>query len=158
MESKKLQLANISPACLINHLIKNAWMIFVSFIVLYLGVSLFFSWFHAPVYKADMTYAITSRKTSYASGANVTSAKEVASVMTEMLESGMVMNNIRASSNQLTGFSGTVTATQVGTSNLLVISVTDKSPEQAVLALQALQDIFPTVTSYISSGSVVLYR
>lgn len=155
MESKKLQLANISPACLVNHLIKNAWMIAVSFIVLYLGVSLFFSWFHQPVYKADMTYAITSRRTSYASGANVTSTKEVASVMTEMLESGMVMNSIRASSNKLSDFSGTVTAKQVGTSNLLVISVTDESPETAVLALLSLQDIFPTVTSYISSGSVV---
>lgn len=155
MDTKKLQLANISPACLIQHLIKNAWMILVSFIVLYLGVSLFFSWFHQPVYKADMTYAITSRKTSYASGANVTSAKEVTSVMTEMLESGMVMNNIRAASDKLSDFDGTVTASQVGTSNLLVISVTDESPETAVLALQALQDIFPTVTSYISSGSVV---
>lgn len=155
MDTKKLQLANISPACLIQHLIKNAWMILVSFIVLYLGVSLFFSWFHQPVYKADMTYAITSRKTSYASGANVTSAKEVTSVMTEMLESGVVMNNIRAASDKLSDFDGTVTASQVGTSNLLVISVTDESPETAVLALQALQDIFPTVTSYISSGSVV---
>jgi capsular exopolysaccharide synthesis family protein len=102
-----------------------------------------------------MTYAINSRKTSYASGGNITSAREVASVMAEMLESGMVVDNIRASSEKLSDFSGTVTANQIGESNLIIISVTDPSPEKAVAALLSLQDIFPTVTGYISSNSVV---
>ena len=155
MNMRKIQLENISPECLIRHLIKNAWMIATSFVVLFLSVSLVLSWFHTPVYKADMTYAINSRKTSYASGGNVTSAKEVASVMTEMLESGMVMDSIRGYSDKLSDFSGTVTAKQVGESNLIIISVTDPSPEMAVTALLSLQDIFPTVTGYISSNSVV---
>ena len=155
MNMRKIQLENISPECLIRHLIKNAWMIATSFVVLFLSASLVLSWFHTPVYKADMTYAINSRKTSYASGGNVTSAKEVASVMTEMLESGMVMDSIRGYSDKLSDFSGTVTAKQVGESNLIIISVTDPSPEMAVTALRSLQDIFPTVTGYISSNSVV---
>ena len=95
MNMRKIRLENISPECLIRHLIKNAWMIATSFVVLFLSASLVLSWFHTPVYKTDMTYAINSRKTSYASGGNVTSAKEVAYVMTEMLESGTVMDNIR---------------------------------------------------------------
>ena len=155
MNMRKIQLENISPECLIRHLIKNAWMIATSFVVLFLSASLVLSWFHTPVYKTDMTYAINSRKTSYASGGNVTSAKEVASVMTEMLESGMVMDSIRGYSDKLSDFSGTVTAKQVGESNLIIISVTDPSPEMAVTALRSLQDIFPTVTGYISSNSVV---
>jgi capsular exopolysaccharide synthesis family protein len=155
MDFRKFQLENISPTCLIKHLIKNAWMIITSFIILSLSVSLVLSWFHTPVYKADMTYAINSRKTSYSSSTNVTSAREVASVMAEMLESGVVLNNIRASSDKLSDFSGTVTAKQVGESNLIIITVTDPSPEKAVTALLSLQDIFPTVTGYISSNSVV---
>ena len=155
MDIKKFRFENISTDCLIKHLIKNAWMIVTSFIILYLSASLILVWFHTPVYKADMTYAINSRKTSYASGGNIISAREVASVMAEMLESGIMMDNIRASSEKLSDFSGTVTANQVGESNLIIISVTDPSPEMAVEALLSLQDIFPTVTGYISSSSVV---
>lgn len=155
MNTKTFRLSNISISCLIKHLARNAWMIIVSFLIFSMSVSLYYSWFHAPQYKADMTYAITSRKTSYASGGNVSSAKEVTSVMSEMLETGMVLNNIRASSAELTDFSGTIAASQVGNSNLIVISVTDTSPEKAVLALQAIQDLFPTITGYISSANVV---
>lgn len=155
MNNKTFHLSNISPACMMRHLARNCWMIVAGYLILSMAVSLYFSWFHTPEYKADMTYAVTSRKTSYASGANVTSAKEVAAVMAEMLETGMVINNVRSSSPRLSDFDGIITATQVSTSNLIVISVTDDSPEEAVLALQALQDIFPKVTSYISSGSVV---
>lgn len=155
MEMNKLQLENISPACLMKHLIKNAWMIAVTFVILFLSVFMFFSWFHKPVYKADMTYAINSRKTSYASASNVTSAKEVASVMEEMLESGMIIDSIRSSSPNLSDFSGAVASSRIGDSNMIVITVTDESPQMAVTALFALQDIFPTVTGYISSGSIV---
>ena len=155
MDFKKLQIENISPVCLVKHLIKNAWMLAAAFIIMYLSVSLFFSWFHEPVYKADMSYAINSRKTSFASGGNVTSAREVASVMEEMLESGMVVDNIRSYSVELADFSGTVRAERVGDSNMIVITVTDHSPQKAVAALLSLQDIFPRVTGYISSSSVV---
>ena len=155
MNMRKIQLENISPECLIRHLIKNAWMIATSFVVLFLSASLILSWFHTPVYKTDMTYAINSRKTSYASGGNVTSAKEVASVMTEMLESGMVMDSIRGYSDKLSDFSGTVTAKQVGESNLIIISVTDPSPEMAVtalLSLQALRKPFPWIWAALATA------
>lgn len=155
MNFKKFRLENISPACVMKHLMQNAWMIAASFLILFLSVSLLTSWFYEPVYKADMTYAITSRKTSFASGSNVSSASEVTSVMVEMLETGLVMDSIHASSDKLSDFSGTVTAKQVGESNLVIITVTDRSPEMAVLALRSLQEIFPTVTGYIASGTVV---
>ncbi len=154
MKDKFLRFSDISLTCMLKHLLRNAWMLVAAGLIFSMGVQLFFSWFHVPQYQATMTYAITSRKTTYASGGNAASARQVASVMSEMLETGMVLNSVRASSPELEDFNGTISARLVGTSNFIVITVRDVSPETAVRALLSIQDLLPTVTGYLTSGSV----
>lgn len=155
VKEKMFHVSDISLTCMGRHLLRNLWMLIASALILSMSVSLYFSWFHTPVYRGTMTYAVTSRKTTYASGGNAASAREVASVMTEMLETGMVLNSVRTSSEELKHFNGDIQASLLGDSNFIVISVTDASPETAVKALRALQDLLPTVTGYLSSGNIV---
>lgn len=155
MKEKVFRISDISLPCMARHLLRNLWMLVASALILAMSVNLYFDWFHTPVYRGTMTYAVTSRKTTYASGGNVASAREVASVMTEMLETGMVLNSVRTSSEELKGFRGDIKASLVGDSNFIVISVTDSSPETAVKVLRALQELLPTVTGYLSSGNIV---
>ena len=67
-------------------------------------VSLYADFVRKPVYRAGMTYAVTSRMSGY-STRNITAAKELASILTEVLDNRIVNDTIRASSEELRGYS-----------------------------------------------------
>lgn len=154
-ERKGMNWSDISPICLAKMLLRHAWMIVAAVLIFAMGTSLYFSWVHTPVYRANMTYVVTSRRTAYASSNNITVSREVAAVVTELLSSDLVMENIRAHSPDLDDFSGTITATQVPESNLISVTAQADSAKDAFLALDALTELFPELSDFISSNSIV---
>ena len=151
----RFQLSNVSTYCIAKVLVRNLWMIVATALIFAMSTSLYVSWFHVPEYEATMTYAVTSRKTSYTSSNNQTATKEVAAILTQMAETNMVRDNIRSYSAELSGFDGTITASQVGESNLIVVSTRANSPEMAFHAISALEDLYPTIVGYVSNNCVV---
>lgn len=156
MNLQEFHLSDISPRCLLKFLAKHAWMIVLAAAVGAMAANLYAATLYTPCYQASMTYAVTARRTSYNSAANISSAKETTAVLSEMLVSDMTLRNVRSASPELENFSGEINTSQVGESNFIVITVTDNSPEQAFRALQALTQVLPTITAYISSDTVVL--
>ena len=154
-KNKQTQWSHISPYCLVRTLIRNLWMIVAAALIFAMAVSLTLTWFHPPKYQASMTYAVNSRTTSYISSGNLTSTREVASVLTELLETDLITDGIRASDPRLADFKGVITAKQVGDSNFIVVTATATTPETALLALNALVDVFPNVADFISGRSVL---
>lgn len=154
MNQKNFHLSDISIPCLVKFVLRNLWTVAAAALILAMSVSLYFSWLHEPVYQANVTYAVTSRRTSYTSGSNATAAREVAAVLSEMLETNMVRQNIRGSSSQLANFSGSVDAAIVEGTNFVVVTVRDGSAERAFMALQAVMDQFSALTEYVSSSAI----
>lgn len=155
MKIDQIQFSNISTHCLIKNLLRNLWMIVAAAMIFSMSASLYLNWIYVPRYQASMTYAVTSRRTSYTSSSNITSTREVSSVLTQMLETNMVYQNIRNHSEELADFSGTIRGSQVGESNMIVVTSEADSPEDAFLSICAIRDLFPTIVSYVSSGAVV---
>jgi len=154
-EHHGLNWSDISLLCLAKMLLRHLWMIVAAVLIFAMGTSLYFSWIHVPVYRAGMTYAVTSRRTTYNSSSNMTATREVAAVVTELLSSDLVMENIRAYSPDLQDFSGTISATQIPESNLINVSAQAESPRDAFLALAALADLFPELADFIAENSIV---
>lgn len=154
-KSKTIQWSHISPYCLARMVIKNCWMIIAAALVFAMATSLALTWLHPPKYQASMTYAVNSRTTSYISSGNLTSTREVASVLSELLETDLITEGIRSADPRLADFSGTITAKQVDESNFIVVTATSSTPESAFLALDALVDVFPNVAGFISGRSVL---
>ena len=154
MNLKNFRFSDISIPCLIKAVVRDIWMVIAAGLILFMAVSMYFTSFRAPVYQGTMTYAISSRRTAYLSSNNTTAANEVASVLSEMLKSNMVRANIRQFDPKLASFSGTVSASQVGESNFVVITVQDASPEVTFLVLQAIIEQFPTLTEYVSNNNI----
>lgn len=154
-KQKTIQWANISPICLLRTLCQNLWMIIATGIIFSIIVSLALTWLHSPKYTARMTYSVNSKTTSSISSGNLTSTREVAAMLTELLQTELIVDGIRESDPRLASFDGVITAWQVGDSNFIVVSATASTPESAFLALQALIDVFPTVADYISTRSVL---
>ena len=80
-----IQLSHISTTCLLRMLLRNLWMILTTALIFSMCTSLYLSWIFVPKYQATMTYAVTSRRTSYATSGNQSATREVAAVLTEML-------------------------------------------------------------------------
>ena len=154
MERKVIHMSNISPICLVNTLVKNLWMIVATVMIMAMGTSLHFQWFHAPVYQASMTYVVASRTTTYVTSGNLSATKELAAVMTELLESNVITDNIRSHSEELADFSGTIDAVQINNTNMVSVRCNASSPKEAFLALCALEELFPELSEYLSKNSV----
>ena len=154
-KTKSFQMSHISIQCLARTLIRNCWMIVAAALVALMTTSLLLTWFHVPKYQANMTYAVNSRTTSYISSGNLTSTREVASVLSELLGTELIHEGIRKSDSRLENFNGTITAKQVGGTNFIVVTATAGTPEQAFLALDSLKEVFPEVAGYIASRNVL---
>lgn len=136
-------------------LLRNLWMILATALIFAMCASLYLSWIFVPKYQATMTYVVTSRRTSYATTGNQSATREVAAVLTEMLETDMVAESIRSHSPELADFDGTITASQVGESNMIVVTSEADTPEEAFLSVCAVEDNFPTIVGYLSNSCVV---
>ena len=154
-QQKLIQWSHISPICLLRTLIANLWIIIATALIFFMSVTLVLTWFHAPKYTATMTYSVNSRSTSYLTAGNLTSTREVAAVLSELLETDLIVDGIRKTDSRLADFDGEIVAQQVGESNFIVVSATASTPEAAFLALDALVEVFPTVADYISTRNVL---
>lgn len=154
-QRKGVILSDISPICLIKALIRNVWVIVACALIASMGASLFINYLHRPEYTATMTYAVTTKRTSYYPGTSVTAAKEVGAVISELLGNDMIIDRIKGYSDRLSGFDGEMTASVVANSNFLVITATAADPESAFSALKALDALFPSLSDFLSSNSVV---
>ena len=151
MDKHEIRAENVSIGCLLRTLKKNLWMIAAAAAIFAMLVSLYADFVRKPVYRASMTYAVTSRMSGY-SPRNITAAKEMASILTEVLDNRIVNDTIRASSDELSGYSGGIKAKLVENSSFVVVTSESGSQREAFLALVALMDNFDTFSDYISSN------
>ena len=154
-QKRTFHLSHVSLPCLLRMLTRNFWMIAATALIFGLAVSLSLTWFHIPEYQATMTYSVNSRTTSYTSAGNLTSTREVASILTELLSTDVMDDSLREYDPRLVNFDGHITAQQVGESNFIVVTATSDTPESAFLALKALAAVFPNVADFISSRNVL---
>lgn len=155
MNQNTLKLSHISTACLVQTLLHNLWMVIAAALIFAMGSSLCLTWFHTPQYEATMTYAVTTRVTSHSTSSNVSATAEVSSTLAQLLPGNLVSKGIREYSEELTDFNGSITASQVGESNMITVTSTADNPEKAYLALCAVQDLFPTIVGYVSNDCLV---
>lgn len=142
---------------MLRRLLKDLWMVVAAALILAMGVSMVLRATHVDRYRATVSYSVTARRTSYTSSSNLTAAKEAATVLSQVLESTVVLDTLKADS-QLRDFNGTIAASHIEGTNFISIAVTDDSPEDALVAIQALTEIFPTFTAYLSDSVVQVIR
>ena len=156
---QETKLSHISTHCLIRMLLRNAWMIVLAALTFSMAAGIYLNTLWTPRYQATMTYAVQTRTTSLYSSLSQAAARETASVLSGLLPTSMVTEKLRAWNPELADFNGTISADTVGSSNFIVITCQDDTPDDALLALLALKDIFPELNEYIANSTIsVLIR
>ena len=153
--NKAVRFKDLSATCILRMLLRNWWMIILSALTVSMATSLFLQYTYVPRYRASMTYAVTARKSSAVTNTNVTVTKDVAEVLAELLETDVINNKVRDSSESLAAFGGTFSASQVSGSNFINVSCTDVTPKSAFTALDKLTELFPEIADYISKNTVL---
>ena len=151
-----IKLSHISTSCLVRMLIRNAWMILLAAWTFSMAAGIYLNTLWTPQYRATMTYAVQSRNTSVYGAVSQSAADEVTSVLSSLLPTNLVVNKIRAWHPDLADFNGSLSAEPVGSSNFVIITCQDDTPDDALLSLLALEDIFPEIAEYISTSAVTV--
>lgn len=154
---REFHFSDISLSCMLKRLLKDLWMIVAAALILAMSVSMFLNAIHVNQYRATVSYSVTTRRTSYTSSVNLTAAKEAATVLSQVLESTVVLDAMKAD-KQIHDFNGSIEASHIEGTNFISLTVTDDSPEDALIAVQVLTDIFPTFTAYLSDSVVQVIR
>lgn len=153
---KDLKLSHISTSCLIRMLLRHGWMIVAAALICSMSATIYLNTLWTPRYQSSVTYAIQSRTTSVYTGSSNAATKEVVSVLSNILPTNMVTGKIRAYDPALADFDGAISVSRVGDSNFIVVNCQDDSPGDALMALLALEDVFPEIAKYISSNAVIM--
>lgn len=153
---QELKLSHISTSCAVRMLVRNLWMIVLAALTFSMAAGIYLNTLWTPQYRATMTYAVQGRTTSMHTSTSRAAAHEVTSALGSLLPTNMVTDKIRAWHPDLADFNGTISASQVGDSNLMVITCLDDTPDDALMALLALEEIFPEITSYLSTNSIAV--
>lgn len=150
MNPKPFRPEDLSPACLLRFLAKNLWMIAASAVIFALSIGIYAQLLHVPQYRATMTWALVCENTASQRSAAATATD----ALNQVLAGDTAIQRIRDSHPELTYFSGSATAQQVGKTNYIEIWVISDSPEQTFRAAQALQTLLPAMMDYIAADTL----
>lgn len=153
---QEIKLSHISTSCLIRMLVRNLWMIVLAALTFSMAAGIYLNTLWTPRYQATMTYAVQSRTTSAYGSVTRAAAQETASVLGSLLPTNMVTAKLRAWDPELADFNGSISASVVGSSNFIVITCQDDTPEDALMALLALEEIFPELMDYLTSSTIAV--
>ncbi len=153
MEGKKQDLV-INIRCIISDVIKNLWVVIVVSGFLAMGTYLFAEATYSETYTTSTTYAVTAKGASASIYNNLSTAKTIAEVMTDIFSSGTLKGMI-AKDLGVDSISGKITAELVPESTLINITVTSNSPEMAFRIIKSAINNYPKISDYVVSNAVM---
>ena len=154
MEEKNrgLQWSHIEPYCLLRTLLRQLWMLLMAGAACAMAAWIVLSCFVTQQYTSSTTFAVTARaSTLYYT--NITAAADMASSYTQLLQSRVLRQTMEQDMGM--PLDGTVTAQQLGETNLIRVTVTADTPRQALVLLKAVSDNYGSLSAHVSSTAVL---
>lgn len=153
MEHKaKSRLEEIELFCILRLLVKKAWLILMAALIGAMAAAVVLTTAVSQTYSTSVTFAVLSRAYGASGYASVSVAKEVAEIYSELL-SGSYMNEvIREAAGDV---SGSITAYQLGETNLIRVSVTSDNPRHALKIIQVVIEKQAELSEYVSSTAAL---
>ena len=146
-----LQWSHIEPLCILRALARQLWMLLLAALTCAMAAWIVLTCFVTQQYTSSTTFSVTTR-TSNLYYTNITAA-DVAASYSQLLQSRV----LRQTMEQDLGMplNGTVTAQQLGETNLIRVTVTADTPRQALVLLQAVSDNYGSLSAHVSSSAVL---
>lgn len=146
-----LQWSHIEPLCILRALARQLWMLLLAALTCAMAAWIVLTCFVTQQYTSSTTFSVTTR-TSNLYYTNITAA-DVAASYSQLLQSRV----LRQTMEQDLGMplNGTVSAQQLGETNLIRVTVTAGTPRQALVLLKAVSDNYGSLSAHVSSTAVL---
>lgn len=154
MEKKQTSFrwTEIEPLCLLRLLARKWWLIVMAALIGAMLTTVVLESLVSRQYSSTVTFAVTARASDSTFYSNVSTAGEVAAIYSQLLQSDMMSVAVHES---LGGVPGSISATQLGDTNLINVTVTSESPKNALRLVQAVMENYADISEYVSSMAVL---
>lgn len=153
METKRISFSwsEVEPLCVLRLLARKWWLILMAALIGSMLTSATLEHLVTRSYSSSVTFVVTSKSSSSLVG-NISVAGEVANVYSQLLQSDLMSAVVHES---LGNMPGTITAKQLGNTNLIKVTVTSDAPKSALLLVRAVIDNYAELSDYVSSQAVL---
>ena len=131
MRKRKFHLDELNFYSLLKDIFKNLWVIALlcaAAVFCYIAISLHG---HTPQFTSSATFMVSAKDSNSAYN-SLTTTQSMASVFAEVFQSKVLREKIQEQSGEV--FTGTITPQTIPQTNILVVSVTESTPQQAFRA------------------------
>ncbi|MFR2445342.1 MAG: polysaccharide biosynthesis tyrosine autokinase [Thomasclavelia spiroformis] len=152
MNQDEINLDSINYRGIIRDLLKNWWIIVLIVISLYLAATGIGKLVYIPEYTVSTTLVVSAKGTSdtYTS---LAMANEMADIIKEVFQSDVLLELVEneiGKTNQ-----GTITCNQIQETNLLVLNVTSKDPQNAYQFMNSALKHYDEVSDYVFTNATL---
>lgn len=152
MDRKKLlTLSQVEPLCILRMLLRNFWLVALAACIGWFSASAFLIGDVSRSYSSNATFVVTPQGGSYFSG--ISAASSSAKTYADLLDSDLMHRVVKDSLGGQRD--GRITANQIGSTNLIAVTVSADTPADALLMMQALASEYDTLSGYISSSATL---
>ncbi|MDO4743062.1 MAG: polysaccharide biosynthesis tyrosine autokinase [bacterium] len=148
-----LRFEDISLACVFKDLRKNLWVVIMAILTgLMFTASVMISVF-VPKYTSSVTFVICYKEHD-SSVYTLEYTERMADIFTDVLSSD-VLKKIVAEKMNLPSFPGEIDSSVITSTNMINVSVTSESPQQAYFTICAVMENYSSVSDYVFSNAVL---
>lgn len=147
-----LQWSHIEPLCILRALARQLWMLLLAALTCAMAAWIVLTCFVTQQYTSSTTFSVTTR-TNNLYYTNITAAADVAASYSQLLQSRVLRQTMEQ--NLGMPLNGTVSAQQLGETNLIRVTVTADTPRQALVLLKAVSDNYGSLSAHVSSTAVL---
>lgn len=139
---------------LLKDLLKNAWVIVLTVLIVYMGIYVAEYLIYTPQYTSSATLVVNVKSSTGNTLTGFTTSSEMAKVYSNVFtEHNMKLRASRYVSDG--NFTGKISAEVMEETNFLKLSVTDDSPRKAYEELQAVLIVYPQISDNIFDNAVI---
>ncbi|HPZ51307.1 MAG TPA: Wzz/FepE/Etk N-terminal domain-containing protein [Clostridia bacterium] len=148
MMEKEFSIEDIDIYTLLRDILLNLWTIALGGAVVAMLAIFYVRYTYVPEYRSQVTFVVSTKDATSSMYANLSTTIEMANIFTQIMDSDI----LKEKASQIAGYEelpGKIDAYAIPETNLLVVGVTAKSPEDAFKTLKLIIENYRLVSDYI---------
>jgi capsular exopolysaccharide synthesis family protein len=151
---KNFDISRINLYTICCDILINAWVIILAAVTAFVGAFCYFNYLYTPKYTSTMTVSVNlSGYTTNATALSLARTITIADTLDDVFQSEAMREVVKADRGETN--IGSITAAQMGDTNLIQVSVTDSSPDRAYETLFSIHNNYSKVTDYVFNNVII---
>lgn len=142
------------PVTIVQDVLKHWYLIVIVAVLVGMAAYVISDQMYVPSYTTTTTFVVSAKGSSTTVYQNLTATSNLATVFSEVLNSSLLRKTVLETLN-LSSFDGTISASAIDQTNLLILKVTSSNPRTAFLVTKAIIENHQIV-SYQVLGDTIL--